>query len=87
MIGYYIPENDLPGEFEKVLFPPTTYAIFTTGLYPDGQCDIHDLWKRIYSEWFPTCNFEQADGPEFEMTYYRGNDMYEVEVWIPVVKK
>ena len=39
------------------------------------------------AEWFPTCNYEHADGPEFEMTYDRGNNMYEMEVWIPVVKK
>lgn len=23
-------------------------------------------------------NSEQAEGPEFEMTYYRGNNMYEL---------
>jgi hypothetical protein len=59
----------------------------STGLYPDGQSGIHELWKRIWGEWFPTCNYEFANGPEFEMTYDRGNNMYEMEVWIPVVKK
>lgn len=59
----------------------------STGLYIDGQGDIHRLWRRIFSEWFPTCNYEQSEGPEFEMTYYRGNNMYEMEVWIPVMRK
>jgi len=87
MIGYYLPKSGLPDGFEKLSIPALTYAIFSTGLYIDGQSDIHGLWKRIFSEWFPTCNYEQSEGPEFEMTYYRGNNMYEMEVWIPVMRK
>ncbi|NGM80916.1 AraC family transcriptional regulator [Paenibacillus sp. 7124] len=87
MIGYYVPRTGRPDGFEKLSILPQSYAIFSTGLYPGGQGDIHKLWKQIFSEWFPTCNYEHADGPEFEMTYDRGNSMYEMEVWIPVVKK
>jgi AraC family transcriptional regulator len=87
MIGYILPQSSLPGGFEKLHIPPQTYAIFSTGLYPDGQSGIHELWKRIWGGWFPTCNYELANAPEFEMTYDRGNNMYEMEVWIPVVKK
>lgn len=87
MIGYFMPQSGMPEGFERLAIPPQTYAIFSTGLYPDGQSGIHDLWKRIWAEWFPTCNYEPANGPEFEMTYDRGNCMYEMEVWIPVVKK
>lgn len=87
MIGYNLPLSGMPDEFEKLSVPPLTYAIFSTGLYPDGQGDIHGLWKRIWGEWFPTCNYEQIAGPEFEMTYERGNNMYEMEIWIPVMLK
>lgn len=87
MIGYFLPQSGLPEGFEKLQIPPQTYATFSTGLYPDGQSGIHDLWKRIWGEWFPSSNYESANGPEFEMTYERGNNMYEMEVWIPVVKK
>ncbi|WP_373232575.1 effector binding domain-containing protein [Cohnella sp.] len=87
MIGYFLPQSGLPGEFEKLQIPPQMYAIFPTGLYPDGQSGIHELWRRIWGEWFPSSNYEFANGPEFEMTYDRGNNMYEMEVWIPVVKK
>ncbi|RXZ82871.1 AraC family transcriptional regulator [Paenibacillaceae bacterium] len=87
MIGYFLPQNGLPPGFEKLQIPPQTYAIFSTGLNPAGQNDIHALWKRIWGKWFPTCDYHFANGPEFEMTYDRGNDMYEMEVWIPVVKK
>jgi AraC family transcriptional regulator len=87
MIGYYLPQGGLPQEYRKLTVPALTYAIFSTGLYLDGQGNIHKLWKRIFAEWFPTCNYKQADGPEFEMTYDRGNNMYEMEIWIPVERK
>ncbi|MFE4714354.1 effector binding domain-containing protein [Paenibacillus sp. NPDC056722] len=87
MIGYFSPQSDLPEGFEKLQIPTQTYAIFSTGVYPDGQSNIHDLWKRIFSEWFPNSNYENANTPEFEMTYDRGNNMYEMEIWIPIVKK
>jgi AraC family transcriptional regulator len=87
MIGYLLPQSGLPQGFENLQIPPQTYAVFSTGINPDGQNDIQDLWRRIWGEWFPTCNYNFANGPEFEMTYDRGNGMYEMEVWIPVVKK
>lgn len=86
MIGYFLPQAGLPEGFEILEIPNQTYAIFSTGLYPDGHSNIHNFWKRIWSEWFPNSNYEIADGPEFEMTYDRGNGLYEMEVWIPVVK-
>ncbi|MUG47723.1 AraC family transcriptional regulator [Paenibacillus woosongensis] len=87
MIGYFLPQSGLPEGFEQLQIPLQTYAIFSTGLYPDGQSGIHDLWRRIWGEWFPSSNYEFANGHEFEMTYDRGNNMYEMEIWIPVVKK
>lgn len=86
MIGYFLPQSGLPEGFEMLQIPPQSYAIFSTGINPSGQNDIHGLWRRIWGEWFPSSHYEAADGPEFEMTYDRGNNMYEMEVWIPVVK-
>ncbi|UHA75434.1 AraC family transcriptional regulator [Paenibacillus sp. 481] len=87
LIGYFMPPSGLPEGFEQLSIPPQTYAVFSTGLYPDGHSGIQELWRRIWAEWFPTCNYEAINGPEFEMTYDRGNGMYEMEIWIPVVKK
>jgi AraC family transcriptional regulator len=87
MIGYFLPQSGLPEGFEKLSIPPQTYAIFSTGLNADGQSGLHDLWRRIWGEWFPSSNYEFANGPEFRMTYDRGNGMYEMEVWVPVIKK
>ena len=87
MIGYFLPESGLAQGFERLPIPTQTYAVFSTGVNPDGQNDIHHLWRRIGGEWFPTCDYHSANGPEFEMTYDRGGGMYEMEVWIPVVNK
>ncbi|MGU3470125.1 GyrI-like domain-containing protein [Paenibacillus sp. D51F] len=87
LIGHFMPETGLQEGFETLQISPQTYAIFSTGLYNDGESGIHQLWKRIWGEWFPTCTYDNVDGPEFEMTYDRGNGKYEMEVWIPVVKK
>jgi len=86
LIGYFVHDNGMLGGFEKLTIPTQTYAIFSTGVNPDGQNDIHGLWKRIWADWFPRSGYEFANGPELELTYDRGNSMYEMEVWIPVVQ-
>ncbi|MBH5318776.1 AraC family transcriptional regulator [Paenibacillus sp. GSMTC-2017] len=85
-IGYFMPQAGLPDGFEPLAIPTHTYAIFSTGIYPNGQSNIHELWKRIWSEWVPTCNYIVV-GPEFEMTYDRGNGTYEMELWLAVTPK
>jgi len=85
MLGYFLPRGELPQGFERLQISPQTYAIFSTGINP--QNDIHGLWRRVWGEWFPTCDYEFANGPQFRMTHDRGYGLCEMEVWIPVVKK
>ncbi|KAB8138124.1 AraC family transcriptional regulator, partial [Gracilibacillus oryzae] len=50
---------------------------------------IQNVWKRIFSEWFPSTGYEHADAPELEV-YYPGDPAsadYRSEVWIPVIDK
>lgn len=66
--------------------PALQWAVFESiGPMPDA---IQDVWKRIYTEWFPQSGYEHAGGPELE--WYGMGDMqsddYLSEVWIPVVK-
>jgi len=50
---------------ETVIIPSSTWAIFeSVGAMPDA---IQDVWKRIFSEWFPTSNYEHDKGPELEV--------------------
>jgi AraC family transcriptional regulator len=88
MIGYFLPQSGLPDEFEQLFIPPQTYAIFSSGPFARrGEHGIPNLWRRIWEEWFPSSNYECASGPEFRMNYDRGNDMHEMEVWVPVIKR
>jgi len=87
MIGYFLPQSGLQEGFEKLQIPPQTYVIFSTGINPDGQSGLLELHKRIWGEWFPSCNYESTNSPHFEMVFDRGNNMYETEIWIPIVKK
>ncbi|MDR3644782.1 MAG: AraC family transcriptional regulator [Clostridia bacterium] len=77
----------IPAGMETLEIPKFTWAVFeAVGPMPDA---IQDIWKRIYSEWFPAGEYEEAGGPEIEV--YEKGDMSEPEyksyVWIPVIKK
>ena len=82
MICYNMPKDfDVPKRFTKLSVPALTWAIF-----PEPNCDMPKLWKRIYSEWFPTSDYEQVDGPGFEMYYGMARNGMG-EIWLPVRKK
>ncbi len=65
----------------------STWAIFeSVGSFPDT---LQNVWGRIYSEWFPTSNYEQIEGPEilWNENYDTTSPTFRSEIWIPVVKK
>ena len=79
MIGYPLPQGiEIPDRLSKLTVPARTWAIF-----PDPLCDLQKLWRRIYTEWFPTSGYEQVEGPQFEM-YYGMPGHTQGEIWIPV---
>ena len=86
MICTYAPPGlDIPETYIRLTVPAQTWAIFQS-----PKCEMHDVWRRIYAEWFPTSEYEQAEAPSFEMYYGygRGDFSYGVgEIWIPVKKK
>ncbi|OAS82534.1 MULTISPECIES: GyrI-like domain-containing protein [Metabacillus] len=79
-------EHFLP-DWELRKIPAATWAVFESiGPMPDT---IQQVWKNIYSEWFPSTGYEHANGPEFE-SYSEGDpnsEDYRAEVWIPIIKK
>lgn len=65
MVCYNLPKGvEIPDRFTKLAVPALTWAIF-----PEPKCDLQSLWQRIYAEWFPTSEYEQVEGPSFEMYY------------------
>jgi len=77
--------NDLKEQnLRKVTVPKSTWAVFQcNGPMPDA---MQSVWKRIYSEWFPSTDYEHACTPELEV-YLPGdpsNENYVSEIWIPI---
>ena len=64
-----------------------TWAVFeAVGPFP---ATLQNVWGRIYSEWFPSSNYEQAEGPE--ILWNENKDVtssnLKSEIWIPVLRK
>ena len=84
MICYHTPKNGaIPKDFTRLEVPEQTWAVFT-----EPNCEMQNLWRRIYSEWFPASGYDQAEGPTFEMYYGQARHQNGFgEIWIPVKKK
>ncbi|WP_245583058.1 AraC family transcriptional regulator [Paenibacillus daejeonensis] len=83
LMGAELPEGmEAVEELTILHIPIQTYVVI------DGL-DIQDVWRRIYSEWFPSSNFEQVEGPCMEKYYWVDKSQNEsvCEVWIPVRRK
>ena len=70
----------------KLEIPVSTWAIFgCVGALPNS---IIEVWKRIFTEWFPSSGYENSDLPCIEV--YSDGDMtsddYKCELWLPIVK-
>lgn len=80
-------ELKTPEGFEIWRLPAQTWVVFKcVGAMPYA---IQELWKRIYSEFFPQSEYEPLDAIDFE-SYPEGDtasNNYISEIWIPVKKK
>lgn len=77
----------LPEGWGEYSVPAADYAVFeAVGPMPDA---IQEVWKSIYSEWFPSTGYKQASGLELEVYPEAGPDRedFRSEIWIPVVRK
>lgn len=79
--------KEIPEGFEVWDIEANTWAIFhCVGPMPNA---IQSMWKRIYSEWLPSSNYELLPG--YDIEYYSDGDNssadYVSEIWIPVKEK
>lgn len=79
--------KDCPEQFAQLEVAASTWAIFEAfGPFPDA---LQNVWGRIYSEWFPSSNYELAEGPE--ILWNESKDVsspnFRSEIWVPVLKK
>lgn len=71
----------------KLDVPRLTWTVFeAVGPFPDT---LQQVWGRIYSEWFPTSSYEQAEGPEILWNESKDvtSEAFRSEIWIPVRKR
>lgn len=79
--------QECPPEFARLAVPASTWAVFEAiGPFPDT---LQNVWGRIYSEWFPSSNYQQAEGPEILWNESKDttSPTYKSEIWIPVKKR
>lgn len=84
MLCQFLPRDlQVPDKFTILEVPANTWVVFDA---PD--CDLQAVWKRIWTEWFPTSGYETVQGPQFEMYYgLASHENVLGEIWIPVRKK
>jgi len=79
--------EECPENFSKLEVRALSWAVFeSVGPFP---ATLQETWGRIYSEWFPSSNYEAAKGPE--ILSIKDKDLtsptVKNEIWIPVVAK
>lgn len=87
MLAAECPNTFIPGSFEVLEIPKSTWVVFSTSCGEDEELDtISKIWRRI-PEWFQATNYEhKPDAPELERCY-RTDSGYLAEVWIPIIYK
>lgn len=78
--------NKCPEGFTQLEVPALIWAVFQSiGSFPEA---LQETWGRVYSEWFPTSNFQQTEGPEILSIQSKDltSSSVKSEIWIPVQK-
>ncbi|OIK19748.1 AraC family transcriptional regulator [Bacillus amyloliquefaciens] len=76
-----------PNHLSQLEVPASTWAVFeAVGSFPDA---LQEVWGRIYSEWFPSSNYEQIEGPEILWNEHKDvtSPSFKSEIWVPISKK
>lgn len=79
--------KECPESLTQLDVSASTWAVFeAVGPFPDT---LQNVWGRIYSEWFPSSNYEQTEGPEILWNEHKDvtSPTFKSEIWIPVLKK
>ena len=75
LLGCFKTTETVPPEFTVLTAPKQTWAVFAVDQSSDDEDtnmhNLHETWRKIYSEWFPTVNYceinEKQSPPEPKM--------------------
>ncbi len=84
-IGVATTEENI-ADFEVLEVEEHTWVVFESiGKFPET---LQDIWGRIYSEWFPSSDYQAVNAPEivWHESPDTTNPNYKSEIWIPVKK-
>ena len=92
---HYNPLKEIPAGFVTHCIPEYTWAVFSCKGALINTGALHDIHKKIFTEWLPqNKDYEIAAGYHIEMysnpaDYLNGieDENYYSEIWIPVRKK
>ncbi|WP_339314956.1 GyrI-like domain-containing protein [Paenibacillus sp. FSL R10-2734] len=79
--------NEAGDDFAQLEVSASTWAVFTAvGPFPSA---LQEIWGRIYSEWFPSSEYELSEGPEMLWNEHKDvtSPQFKSEIWIPIKKK
>lgn len=86
MYGWEAPAKDVSSEFTIIDIPNSTWAVFSTN--EKDRFAVLELYKYVYTSWFPTSGYEQEEYPVIEKFIPKeSNENIITELWIPVRKK
>ncbi|MFF7360918.1 GyrI-like domain-containing protein [Streptomyces sp. NPDC008125] len=85
-LDYYqgvVTSADTPEGASALAVPPGTWAVFTaSGPAPQA---IQELWRDVYTEWFPSNPYRSRPGPEILRTRMSPDHTEaDAELWLPV---
>ena len=77
-------------EFEEIIIPERTYAIFETEKQRMPIPEYFDLRKQIAAEWLSNNEYQMINAPEIAVYHWGivgGYTERTIEIWIPIEKK
>jgi AraC family transcriptional regulator len=82
-IAVEVHEDTEAGKFEKMVIPPTTWAVFDCMLP-----EIQDVTRQVFSDWYLSTGYEHPCTPDLEVYLNEGPDEdMKCQIWAPVKKK
>ena len=77
-------------QFEEIIIPERTYAIFETEKQRMPIPEYFDLRKQIAAEWLSNNEYQMINAPEIAVYHWGivgGYTERTIEIWIPIEKK